>query len=80
MTRPRWPRRWRTSAAPAPGWTRLSHSTIDRKRHLKITLLHSKRSFAWVVLWVSRAPASSIGTAQEPGHVSINELELFPAG
>jgi hypothetical protein len=32
----------------------------------------------FVALWVSKAPASSVGTAQSPGRVSVNELELFP--
>ena len=30
-------------------------------------------------LWISRAPASAVGTPQAPGHVSVAELELLPA-
>ena len=26
-----------------------------------------------------QAPAAAVGTAEAPGHVSVNELELFPA-
>ena len=37
-----------------------------------------KQSLRFLVLWVSKAPASAVGSAQAPGHVSVNELELFP--
>jgi hypothetical protein len=32
-----------------------------------------------VTLWISKAPAASIGTAKAPGHVTVDELELFEA-
>jgi hypothetical protein len=59
-------------------WVALSHSMVVKKRHTKIALKEASRAFRFVTLWISRAPASSIGTAQQPGHVSVNELELFP--
>ena len=31
------------------------------------------------VLWISKAPASAVGTPTAPGHVKIGEIELFPA-
>jgi hypothetical protein len=61
-----------------PAWVHLTPSMIVKKRHEHITLKESKHAFALLTVWISRAPASSIGTAQAPGHVSINELELFP--
>jgi hypothetical protein len=52
---------------------------VLKKRHQRITLRESQRAFRFVTLWISRAPAASVGTPQAPGHVSVNELELFPA-
>jgi len=69
-----------TQTAPAsitdPAWVPLSHSQLVHKRHVLIKLLQPKQAFRFITLWISRAPASS--TAQAPGHVSVNELELFP--
>lgn len=62
----------------APGWTALSHLQVIGKKHTHIKLLHPKRAFTYVVLWISKAPATS--TQEAPGHVDVNELELFPGG
>jgi hypothetical protein len=67
------------SSITAPGWTRLTHSITLHKRHVHLSLLDAKHSFRWLTLWISKASPASVGTAQEPGHVSINEVELFPA-
>jgi hypothetical protein len=71
------------ATAPAaitdPGWAKLSPSKIDKKRHVLIQLRESTKAFRFVTLWISRAPAASIGTPQAPGRVSVNEVELFPA-
>jgi hypothetical protein len=65
------------SAAPAsitdPAWTKLSPSLVVSGRQTSIKLADSTKPFRFITLWISRAPASS-------GHVSVNELELFPAG
>jgi hypothetical protein len=63
-----------------PAWVPLSHSvlTTTKKTHLKV--LNSSEAFAQIVLWISRAPASAVGTEQAPGHVDVNEIEIFPAG
>ena len=61
-------------------WVPLSHSLVFAKRHARIKLRDSKKAFRFLTLWISRAPAASLGTPQAPGHVSVNELELFPAG
>ncbi|HYM55441.1 MAG TPA: hypothetical protein VES97_08770, partial [Solirubrobacteraceae bacterium] len=67
------------AAITDPAWTALS-STVDvKKRHQKIKLKDSTKAFRFVTLWISRAPAASVGTPQTPGHVSVHELELFPA-
>lgn len=62
-----------------PAWVSLSPAREAKKRTTRIALHHSSRAFRFVTLWISRAPASSVGTATAPGHVSVNELELFPA-
>jgi len=62
-----------------PAWVALSPSMVVKKRHQHITLRESKRAFRFVTLWISRAPESSVGTPQAPGHVTVDELELFPA-
>jgi hypothetical protein len=72
-----------TGAAPPtsitdPAWVKLSPSLVEKKRHLRVTLKHAKSKFRFIVLWISRAPASAVGTPQAPGHVSVSELELFP--
>lgn len=59
-------------------WVPLSHSIVVHKRHQRFTLKEGTHAFRFVTLWISRAPASS--TPQAPGRVSVNELELLPAG
>jgi hypothetical protein len=59
-------------------WVPLSHSTVVKKRHARMSLRESKHAFRFFTLWISSAPASS--TPQAPGRVTVNELELFPAG
>lgn len=71
------------AAAPTsitdPAWVKLTHATIIHRRRVHLMLRDPKHGFRFVTVWISRAPAASTGTAQAPGHVSINELELFPA-
>jgi len=67
-----------------PAWVKLSSSIVESKRrqHIKLSLPISDRStkaFRFVTLWISKAPAASVGTPQAPGHVSVHEVELFPA-
>ena len=69
------------AAAPAsitdPAWVRLSKVVVAKhKAHIKLS--KPKQGFRFVVLWISKAPASAVGSAQAPGHVSVNEIELFP--
>jgi hypothetical protein len=62
-----------------PGWTKLGPALVEHKRKLRLTLHDSSHAFRFVVLWISHVPAASVGSAAAPGHVSVNELELFPA-
>ncbi len=70
------------STAPAtitdPAWTHLSPYQVEKKTHMVIKLGDSTKAFRFVTLWISGAPAASIGTATAPGRVSVNEVELFP--
>jgi hypothetical protein len=63
----------------AHAWTTLSRSMKTKKRKTHIKLRRSDKSFRLIVLWISRAPATAVGTPSAPGQVSVNELELFPA-
>jgi hypothetical protein len=58
-------------------WVALSHSRTIKKKHAHIVLKDSTKAFTFITLWISKAPASS--TPQAPGHVSVNEIELFPS-
>lgn len=59
-----------------PSWVQLTPYLITKKRHERIKLKDSGKGFRFVTLWISRAPVSD----QVPSaHVSVNELELFPA-
>ncbi len=60
-------------------WVPLSHSLTIKKRHARIGLKNKKKSYRYVTLWISRAPASAVGTPEAPGRVTVNELELLPA-
>jgi hypothetical protein len=69
-------------AAPAsitdPAWVKLSPLRTVKKKRLRISLRDATRTFTFITLWISEAPRSAIGTATAPGHVNVNELELFP--
>jgi hypothetical protein len=60
-----------------PTWVPLSAPTVAKKKHLRLALRDAAKEFTYITLWISNAPESSIGTATAPGHVDVNELELF---
>lgn len=68
-----------------PAWAALSPSLVEKKKHARIKFggttaagqAAAKKAYRFVAVWVSQAPASAVGTAAAPGHVSINEIELF---
>jgi hypothetical protein len=61
-----------------PAWKPLSAPKLIKKKHTRLALRDAKKQFTYITLWISRAPASAAGTAATPGHVDINEVELFP--
>ena len=63
-----------------PAWVPLSRSLTIKKRHAKLGLQHTDKAYRFVTVWISGAPASSVGTPEKPGKVTLNEIELFPAG
>jgi hypothetical protein len=62
-----------------PAWVQLSPYLVTKKRNERIKLKDSSKGFRFITLWISKAPAGSVGTPQAPTHVAVNELELFPA-
>jgi hypothetical protein len=66
------------SSITDPAWTSLSAPKVAKKKHLRIALRDSTKAFTFITLWISKAPQSAIGTPQAPGHVDVNEIELFP--
>jgi len=62
-----------------PAWVQLSPYLTVKKRHERIKLKDSTKAFRFITLWISKAPTAQVGTADPPTHVSVNELELFPA-
>jgi hypothetical protein len=61
-----------------PAWTQLSGLVLEKKKHVRIPLRDSTKAFRFVLLWISKVPAASVGTAAAPGHVAISEIALFP--
>jgi hypothetical protein len=66
------------STITEPGWTPLSSSRVLKKKTTTVKLHTGSRTFRYVVVWIVKAPASAVGTPQAPGHVDLNEVELFP--
>ena len=62
-----------------PSWVRLSGAKAIDKRHMKLTLRESTKTFRFVLLWLSKAAPVRGGTIGTPPPVSVNELELFAA-
>lgn len=61
-----------------PAWIPLSAPKAIKKKHTRLALRDSKKEFTYITLWISQAPQSAAGTATAPGHVDVNEVELFP--
>jgi hypothetical protein len=62
-----------------PAWIALSPTvTAAKKQRIKFAASGvGVQPYRFIVLWISQAPASAVGTPQAPGHVSVNEVELF---
>ena len=63
-----------------PAWVPLSRSIVVKKRHARLGLRNQKKSYRFLTVWFSKAPASALGTAEAPGKITIDEVELLPAG
>jgi hypothetical protein len=72
-----------TRTAPASitdkAWVPISHSLTIRKRRARIPLKTQGKAYGFIVVWISGAPESAVGTAEAPGKVTLNEIELFKA-
>jgi hypothetical protein len=70
------------SKAPAtitePGWTLLSGSHVLKKKVTHLKLRTEGRTFSFLLVWITKAPAASQGTATAPGHVALSEVALYP--
>ncbi len=70
------------SALPATitdsAWTRLSPPHLVKKKDGIVKLHAVGKGFRFLVLWLTKAPAASVGTPEAPGHVSIGELVPYP--
>jgi hypothetical protein len=62
-----------------PAWVTLSRSIDLKKRHARLGLRNKGKRYRFVAVWLSRAPASALGTPEAPGKVTLDEIELFPA-
>ncbi len=60
-------------------WVPLSKLVTVKKHNAKLALRNRRKSYRWVTLWLSKAPASALGTPEAPGKVVIDEIELLPA-
>lgn len=59
------------------GWKQVS-ATHVLKKHTTHIKLHGAQTLRYLLVWVVKAPESAVGTPQAPGHVALNEVELFP--
>jgi hypothetical protein len=74
------------SSITDPSWSALTPSFVAKKRASRIRFGHGSSTIAaagkqphrFIVLWISQAPAAAVGTPEAPGHVELNEFELFP--
>jgi hypothetical protein len=63
-----------------PAWSKLTPSHLVKKKAATIKLATGGRTYRFVVLWFTKAPASAVGTPTAPGHISIGEAVLYPPG
>jgi hypothetical protein len=61
-----------------PAWTRLSPPHVVKKKNGLVKLHAAGKGYRFLVLWLTKAPAASVGTPEAPGHVSIGEVVPYP--
>lgn len=59
-----------------PTWKKLHGPRLLKKQSVTFKLKTKGAAYRFVLLWIVKAPPSS--TPAAPGHVAIDELELFP--
>jgi hypothetical protein len=59
-------------------WKPLSAPKVIKKKKTRFALRDSGKEFTFITLWISEAPQSAVGTVTAPGHVAVDEIELFP--
>ena len=61
------------------GWTHLAKARVIEKKDkpVEIKLGHHTNSFRYILVWLTRAPESAVGSPTAPGQVDLNEVELF---
>ncbi len=66
------------AAITDPAWTKLTPSHLVKKKTATVRLATGGKAFRFLVLWLTKAPAASVGTPTAPGHVSIGEVVPYP--
>jgi hypothetical protein len=61
-----------------PAWKKLTASHTIKKKTATIKLGTGGKAYRFIVLWLTKAPESAVGTATAPGHVSIGEIVPYP--
>jgi hypothetical protein len=61
-----------------PAWTNLSPAHLIKKKNGIVKLHAAGKAFRFLVLWLTKAPAASVGTPEAPGHISIGEVVPYP--
>jgi hypothetical protein len=59
------------------GWKQISAARVLKKKTTHVRL-HGTQVLRYLLVWVVKAPQAAVGTPQAPGHVGLNEVELFP--
>lgn len=57
------------------GWVKLTKSHVAKKKKSTVELNKAKQQFRQILVWLVKAPEGS--TPEAPGHVAIDELQLF---
>ncbi len=62
----------------APAWKSLSGLHVVKKKNGIVKLRTGGKAYRFIVLWLAKAPAASVGAPEAPGHVSIGEVVPYP--
>lgn len=62
-------------AITSKGWVKLTKSHVAKNHKSIVSLSKSNEEFRQILIWLVKAPEGS--TREAPGHVAINEVQLF---